>query len=261
MCNVAIPLPPVVSTALPPQALPINNLERMRMVAIPIPPSVVPAPNMDWLEQMHNATIPHPPSSSMEMMDVWPQPSSNIGHTQQSTSTEVADSQRQLCMITGGGARSWLYIGFWYSRSQADMRPALKHCGRHHAGDMPTLDEHQALEQRWPLYTWGVTLTSRVVWKSVLGYGGAGSPHTGDHITGKLQSIVAGISPQHHADFQQTRGARIFPIVHEYFWHTWPLQQLSMGDQIDEWMEEKVSTYMITARSAAVVCLVKTQDA
>ncbi|KAI6106827.1 hypothetical protein EDD16DRAFT_1712871 [Pisolithus croceorrhizus] len=41
------------------------------------------------------------------------------------------------------------------------------------------------------------------------------------------------------------RGASIFPIAHKYFQHTWPLQWLSMGDQIDEWMEEKVSAYMI----------------
>ncbi|KAI6096450.1 hypothetical protein EV401DRAFT_1895745 [Pisolithus croceorrhizus] len=52
-------------------------------------------------------------------------------------------------------------------------------------------------------------------------------------------------SPQYHSDFQQMRGARIFPIAHEYF------QRLSMGDRIDEWMEEKVSAYMIAARSAA----------
>ncbi|KAI6107106.1 hypothetical protein EDD16DRAFT_1523420 [Pisolithus croceorrhizus] len=252
MCNVAIPLPPVVSTALPPQALPINNLERMRMVAIPIPPSVVPAPNMDWLEQMHNATIPHPPSSSMEMMDVWPQPSSNI---------DLISPWRQYRggHKPGGGARSWLYIGFWYSRSQADMRPALKHCGRHHAGDMPTLDEHQALEQPAEWYG-NLCLDMEELDHLIL-------------VTISQESFSPLLlacfvfpwwvdrSPQHHADFQQTRGARIFPIVHEYFWHTWPLQQLSMGDQIDEWMEEKVSTYMITARSAAVVCLVKTQDA
>ncbi|KAI6156213.1 hypothetical protein EDD17DRAFT_1512670, partial [Pisolithus thermaeus] len=58
-------------------------------------------------------------------------------------------------------------------------------------------------------------------------------------------------SPQYHSDFQQMRGTRIFPIAHEYFQHTWPLQWLSMGDWIDEWMEEKVSAYMIAARSAA----------
>ncbi|KAI6111646.1 hypothetical protein EDD16DRAFT_1710338 [Pisolithus croceorrhizus] len=50
-------------------------------------------------------------------------------------------------------------------------------------------------------------------------------------------------SLQYMVDFQQMRSARIFPIAHEYFQHTWPLQQLSMGDWIDEWMEEKVSAY------------------
>ncbi|KAI6112550.1 hypothetical protein F5141DRAFT_1062966 [Pisolithus sp. B1] len=40
---------------------------------------------------------------------------------------------------------------------------------------------------------------------------------------------------------------------HAYLWcqedqHTWPLHQLSMGDQIDEWMEEMVSAYMIAVR-------------
>ncbi|KAI6166306.1 hypothetical protein EDD17DRAFT_1505229 [Pisolithus thermaeus] len=43
----------------------------------------------------------------------------------------------------------------------------------------------------------------------------------------------------------------IFPIAHKYFQHTWPLQWLSMGDQIDEWMEEKVSAYMIMVRGVA----------
>ncbi|KAI6116440.1 hypothetical protein F5141DRAFT_1062491 [Pisolithus sp. B1] len=46
-------------------------------------------------------------------------------------------------------------------------------------------------------------------------------------------------SLQYMADFEQMRGTRIFPIAHEYFQHMWPLQQLSMGDRIDEWMEEK----------------------
>ncbi|KAI6097557.1 hypothetical protein F5141DRAFT_1067211 [Pisolithus sp. B1] len=59
-------------------------------------------------------------------------------------------------------------------------------------------------------------------------------------------------SLQYMADFEQMRGARIFPIAHEYFQHTWPLQQLSMGDWIDEWMEEKVSAHMIAVRG--VVC-------
>ncbi|KAI6127213.1 hypothetical protein F5141DRAFT_1060795 [Pisolithus sp. B1] len=49
-------------------------------------------------------------------------------------------------------------------------------------------------------------------------------------------------SLQYMADFKQMRGTRIFPIAHEYF------QWLSMGDWIDEWMEEKVSAYMIAVR-------------
>ncbi|KAI6106828.1 hypothetical protein EDD16DRAFT_1523580 [Pisolithus croceorrhizus] len=65
MQSVAIPLPPAASTASPPQPLPINNLERMKMVVILIPPSMTP------------------------------------DHPQQSISTEVADSQRQPFMITG----------------------------------------------------------------------------------------------------------------------------------------------------------------
>ncbi|KAI6135258.1 hypothetical protein EDD17DRAFT_1771906 [Pisolithus thermaeus] len=434
MCNVAIPLPPVVSAALPSQPPPINNLERMRMAAIPIPPSAVPAPNMDQLERMCNATIPHPPSSpinnlermrmvaiptppstvpapnmdrlermcnatiplppssSMEMVDAQPQPSSNIGYPQQSTSTEVADSQRQPCTITGedinqGEEPDHGHTLDFGTPDRGQIQDLLLNAV---AGDMPTPDEHQALEQAglatsdaddnflhvlhtfklrhgvgfpssnipydmdldrhimqamcqisadicqlvrsWVQhveasqytvdmidllevsqhphvgyslepYTGGPPYPSQqstiemaivylgccieVVWKSALGYGGAGSPHTGDHITGKLQSIVASMlpclpminqishfipnwmprspnkyagsvfpwwvdrSPQYHSDFQQMRGTRIFPIAHEYFQHTWPLQQLSMGDRIDEWMEEKVSAYMIAARSAA----------
>ncbi|KAI6109340.1 hypothetical protein EDD16DRAFT_1522564 [Pisolithus croceorrhizus] len=424
MHNVAIPLPPVVSTALPSQPPPINNLERMRMAAIPVPPSTVPAPNMDQLERMCNATIPHPPSSpinnlermrmaaipippsvvpapnmdrlermcnaaiphppslSMEMMDAQPQPSSNIGYPQQSTSTEVANSQRQPCTITGEDInqgeepdRSHT-LDFGTPDHRADMRPALKCCGRHHAGDMPTPDEHQALEQAglatsdaddnflrvlhmfklWHgagfpssnipydtdldghimramcqisanicqlvrsrvqhveagQYTVDMIDLLEVSWHPHVGYslepytGGPPYPsqqsaiemaivYLGCHIECMVIHLLgmprpsnwpaewygnlcldmishfipnwmprspnkyAGFvfpwwvdrSPQYHADFQQIRGARIFPIAHEYFQHTWPLQQLSMGDQIDEWMEEKVSAYMITARSAA----------
>ncbi|KAI6159468.1 hypothetical protein EDD17DRAFT_1511164 [Pisolithus thermaeus] len=93
----------------------------------------------------------------------------------------------------------------------------------------------------------------------ISGAEGAGTPHPGNHIMGKLQSHFASMlsciftvpkgpdgSLQYIADFEQMRGARIFPIAHEYF------QWLSMGDQIDEWMEEKVSAYMIAVRG--VVC-------
>ncbi|KAI6120375.1 hypothetical protein EV401DRAFT_1887659 [Pisolithus croceorrhizus] len=416
MQSVAIPLPPVASAALPPQPLPINNLERMKMAVILIPPSMAPAPNMDQLERMHNATIPHAPSSRMEMMDAQPQPSLNTDHPQQCTSTEVTDSQRQPCTITGEDINQGeepdcsctVDFGTPNCRQLQDLLLNAV------AGDVPTLEECQALEQvelatsdadddlllllilaisfacashiqimawcwlppsnipynkdldghiMWAMwwisadiqhlvrsqvqhveagqytvdmidllevsqhphvgyslqsYTGGppypsqqstiemaiVYLGCRIECAVIHLLEGAGSPHTGDHITGKLLSIVASMfpcipvmprgpgaisglgstdstqclsddrpdiplhskldaqwvdrSPQYHAEFQQMRGVRIFPIAHEYFQHTWPLQWLSVGDQIDEWMEENVSAYMIAARSVAVVCLVKT---
>ncbi|KAI6100517.1 hypothetical protein F5141DRAFT_1066121 [Pisolithus sp. B1] len=322
MQSVAIPLPPVAPAALPPQPPPTSNLERMKMVVIPIPPSMAPAPNMDWLERMHNVAIPHAPSSRMEMMDVQPQPSLNTDHPQQSTSTKVTNSQRQPCMIIGEDINQ---------------------------GDMPTLEEHQALEQAelatsdadddflcvlhtfksWhgagfpPLnIPYDKDLDGHIMWamrwisadiqhlvRSQVQHVEAGQymvdmidllevsqhPHVGyglqsytgedqaqfqDEVrqiplstfwminqishfipnwTPRSSNKYAGFvfpwwvdrSPQYHAEFQQMRGTRIFPIAHEYFQHTWPLQWLSMGDQIDEWMEEKVSAYMITARSVA----------
>ncbi|KAI6099465.1 hypothetical protein EV401DRAFT_2081403 [Pisolithus croceorrhizus] len=401
MCNAAIPHPPLS---------PINNLERMRMVAIPTPPSAAPAPNMDRLERMHNATIPLPPSLSMEMVDARPQPSSNIGYPQQSTSTEVADSQRQPCTITGEDINQGeepdrgrtLDFG---TPDRGQIRDLLLNAV---AGDMPTPDERQALEQAGLATSDADDNFLRVLhtFKSRHGVGFPSSnipynmdldghikpgqytvdmidllevsrhPHVGyslepytggppypsrqsaiemaivylgcciecavihllgmprpsdwpaewygnlrldmeelDHLilvtisrasfspllpacyhaylrckedqarfqdevrqiplgafrmidqishfipnwTPRSPNKYAGFvfpwwvdrSPQYHSDFQQMRGARIFPIAHEYFQHTWPLQRLSMGDRIDEWMEEKVSAYMITARSAA----------
>ncbi|KAI6165081.1 hypothetical protein EDD17DRAFT_1506408 [Pisolithus thermaeus] len=462
------PLPPVVSTALPSQPPPINNLERMRMAAIPIPPSMVPAPNMDRLERMRNAAIPHPPlspinnlermrmvaiptppstvpapnmdrlermrnaaiplppSSSMEMVDARPQPSSNIGYPQQSTSTEVADSQRQPCTITGEDINQGeepdrgrtLDFG---TPDRGQIRDLLLNAV---AGDMPTPDERQALEQAGlatsdaddnflrVLHTFKsrhgagfpssnipydmdldrhivramrrISADIRQLVRSRVQHVEAGQytvdmidllevsrhPHVGyslepytggppypsrqsaiemaivylgcriecavihllgmprpsdwpaewygnlrldmeelDHLIlvtisresfspllpacyhaylrckedqarfqDEVQQIPLGAfrmidqishfipnwtprspnkyagfvfpwwvdrSPQYHSDFQQMRGARIFPITHEYF------QRLSMGDRIDEWMEEKVSAYMIVARSAA----------
>ncbi|KAI6098299.1 hypothetical protein EV401DRAFT_1895292 [Pisolithus croceorrhizus] len=155
MHNVAIPLPPVVSTALPSQPLPINNLERMRMVAIPVPPSTVPAPNMDRLEQMRNAAIPHPPSSPinnlerMRMAAIPIPPSAVPGYPQQSTSTEVTNSQRQPCTITGEDINQGeepdhgctLDFG---TPDRGQIQDLLLNAV---AGDMPTPDEHQALEQ------------------------------------------------------------------------------------------------------------------
>ncbi|KAI6137280.1 hypothetical protein F5141DRAFT_1060138 [Pisolithus sp. B1] len=262
------------------------------------------APNMDRLEQMHNATIPQVPLMRIEMMDVQPQPSSltgcNVDHPQQSTSIEVMDGWTQPSAITGDNinqGKSQIMVIQWTSGHADD---------RHLVGDMPTPDEHQALE--WAelaasdvnddfllllilgmsFYldghivdsfigcTMTIQLANRVVCQPALGYEGAGTPHPGDHIAGKLQSHFASMfscifkminqislfipnwmprspnkyagfvfpwwvdgSLQYTADFEQMRGARIFPIAHEYFQHTWPLQQLSMGDQIDEWMEEK----------------------
>ncbi|KAI6117124.1 hypothetical protein EDD16DRAFT_1520169 [Pisolithus croceorrhizus] len=285
MHNVAIPLPPVVSTALPSQPPPINNLERMRMVAIPIPPSMVP------------------------------------GYPQQSTSTKVADSQRQPCTITGEDINQG---------EEPDHGHTLDF------GDMPTLDEHQALEQHgvgFPSsnipyntdldghivqlvrsqvqhieagqYTVNMIDLLEVLWHPHVGY--SLEPYTRaewygtlhldmkeldhlilvtisqasfspllpacyhaylrckedqaqfqDEMIDQISHFIpnwmprspnkyAGFvfpwwvdrSPQYHSDFQQMRGTRIFPIVHKYFQHTWPLQWLSMGDQIDEWMEEK----------------------
>ncbi|KAI6158819.1 hypothetical protein EDD17DRAFT_1511856 [Pisolithus thermaeus] len=367
MQSVAIPLPPVASAALPPQPLPINNLERMKMAVILIPPSMAPAPNMDQSERMHNATIPHAPSSRMEMMDAQPQPSLNTDHPQQCTSTEVTDSQRQPCTITGEDINQGeepdcsctVDFGTPNCRQLQDLLLNAV------AGDVPTLEECQALEQvelamsdvdddflhvlhtfkswhgagfppsnipynkdldghiMWAMwwisadiqhlvrsqvqhveagqytvdmidllevsqhphvgyslqsYTGGppypsqqstiemaiVYLGCRIECAVIHLLEGAGLPHTGDHITGKLLSIVASMFPcipvmPRGPEFQQMRGVRIFPIAHEYFQHTWPLQWLSVGDQIDEWMEENVSAYMIAARSVAAVFKEKRQ--
>ncbi|KAI6127602.1 hypothetical protein EDD16DRAFT_1748941 [Pisolithus croceorrhizus] len=427
MRNAAIPHPP---------SSPINNLERMRMVAIPTPPSTVPAPNMDRLERMRNAAIPLPPSSSMEMVDARPQPSSNIGYPQQSTSTEVADSQRQPCTITGEdinqgeepdrgrtldfgtpdrgqirdlllnavadimqeiclhqmsvklwNRRDWLHqmrmtifcVCFTRSnrgmvrasppqispttqdldghivqamrRISADIRQLVRSRVQHVEAGQYTVDMIDLLEvSRHPHvgyslepYTGGPPYPSRQsAIEMAIVYLGCriecavihllGMPRPSDwpaewygnlrldmeeldHLilvtisresfspllpacyhaylrckedqarfqdevrqiplgafrmidqishfipnwTPRSPNKYAGFvfpwwvdrSPQYHSDFQQMRGARIFPIAHEYFQHTWPLQRLSMGDRIDEWMEEKVSAYMITARSAA----------
>ncbi|KAI6103452.1 hypothetical protein F5141DRAFT_1065263 [Pisolithus sp. B1] len=342
MQSVAIPLPPVASAALPPQPLPINNLERMKMVVIPIPPSMAPAPNMDQLERMHNAAIPHAPSSRMEMMDAQPQPSLNTDHPQQSTSTEVTDSQRQPCMITGEDINQGEEPDHGHTVDFGDM-PTLEECqalewvelamsdvdddflralhmfkSQHGAGFPPLnipydkdLDRHIMQAMQWisadiqhlvrsrvqhveagqytvdmidllevsqhphvgyslQPYTGGPPYPSQqsVIEMAIVYLGcciecvvihlleGAGSPHTGDCIAGKFLSIVSSMFPgipvmPRGPEFQQMRGTRIFPIAHEYFQHTWPLQQLSMGDQIDEWMEEKVSAYMIMVRSVA----------
>ncbi|KAI6129901.1 hypothetical protein EDD17DRAFT_1514551 [Pisolithus thermaeus] len=225
-------------------------------------------------------------------------------HPQQSTSTKVTNSQRQPCMITGEDINQ---------------------------GDMPTLEEHQALEQA-ELAMSDVDDNFLCVLHTFKLWHGAGFPPSNipydkdldGHIISQVQHVEAGQymvdminllekeldhlilvtvlqesfcpllpacfhaylrcqedqishfipnwmprspnkyvgfvfpwwvdrSPQYHAEFQQMMGTRIFPIAHEYFQHTWPLQWLPMGDRIDEWMEENVSAYMIVVRSAAAI--------
>ncbi|KAI6019095.1 hypothetical protein EDC04DRAFT_2607615 [Pisolithus marmoratus] len=340
---VAIPNPPSVTLPIsnlerlkmavipnPPFATPpISNLERLKMVVIPNPPSVAPALHMDQLERLHNAMIPHLPSSRIEVTDVQSQPSSltvpafftyrgNVDHPQKSTSIQVMDGHRQPFTIIGNDINQGEEpdCGHTVDFGNPDCGQLWALLLNAIAGDMPTPDEHQALE-------WAELATSdmdddflrmlhtlksqhgpdfppsdipynkdldghimqalqwiaadiqhlvrsrvqhvqagqyRVVCQPVLGYEGAGSPHPGDHIMGKLQSHVASMfsciftmqrgpgfvfpwwvegSPQYPVDFQKMRGTRIFPTAHDYFQHTWPLQRLSMGDQIDEWMGEK----------------------
>ncbi|KAI6106612.1 hypothetical protein EDD16DRAFT_1708617 [Pisolithus croceorrhizus] len=209
----------------------------------------------------------------------------NVDHPHQSTSIEVVDGLTQPSMITEGDISQG---------EEPDHSPTVdfgnQDCRQLQAlflnavaGDAPTPDEHQALEQAglamsdadddwWyanlcldmkelehlilcqedqvqfqpevqqiPLSTfWMIDEISLFIpnWmpRSPNKYAGFVFPWWVD---GSLQYMV---------DFKQMRGARIFPIAHKYFQHTWPLQQLSMGDWIDEWMEEKVSAYMITVR-------------
>ncbi|KAI6013783.1 hypothetical protein BKA83DRAFT_4130147 [Pisolithus microcarpus] len=58
-------------------------------------------------------------------------------------------------------------------------------------------------------------------------------------------------SSQYPTDFQHLRGGRIFPIADEYFQYTWPAKNTSMGDQIDDWIEGQVYTYMKSLREIA----------
>ncbi|KAI6107923.1 hypothetical protein F5141DRAFT_1064220 [Pisolithus sp. B1] len=215
-----------VNTPTPPGGGSVDRMVAMR----------TPAPNMDHLERMCNATIPHAPSSRMEMMDAQPQPLLNTDHPQQSTSTKVTNSQRQPCMITG---------------EDINQGEEPDHGHTVDFGDMPTLEEHQALEQAelamsdvdddflCVLHTFKLWhgagfppsnipydkdldghIISRVqhveagqymvdminllevsqhphVGYSLQSYTGegAGSPHTGDRIAGKLLSIVASMFP------------------------------------------------------------------
>ncbi|KAI6016677.1 hypothetical protein BKA83DRAFT_4128842 [Pisolithus microcarpus] len=58
-------------------------------------------------------------------------------------------------------------------------------------------------------------------------------------------------SSQYPTDFQHLRGGRIFPVADEYFQYTWPAKNTSMGDQIDDWIEGQVYTYMKSLREIA----------
>ncbi|KAI6040142.1 hypothetical protein EDC04DRAFT_2998995 [Pisolithus marmoratus] len=116
----AIPNPPSAT-------LPISNLERLKMAVIPNPPSAAPALDMDWLEQLHNAMIPHPPSSRIEVTDVQSQPSSLTGDD--INQGEEPDHSHTVDFGNPNCGQLW-----------ALLLNAI-------AGDMPTPDEHQALEQ------------------------------------------------------------------------------------------------------------------
>ncbi|KAI6126520.1 hypothetical protein F5141DRAFT_1060269 [Pisolithus sp. B1] len=342
MCNATIPTPPACmpspQTASLPQPPPLNNLERMKIAVIPIPPSaatVPSAPNTDQLEEMCNAVIPQVPLARIEMMDEQLQPPSltggNVDHPHQFTSIEVVDGQTQPSTTTGDAptpdehqALEW--AGLATSNADDDFLHMLQTFKSQHGADFPPvhfpynkqLDRHIVQVQNVQAgqytvdmidllevlchphvgyslqpYTGGPPYPSRqsaiemaivylgcciecavihlLGWYANLcldmvmisGTEGAGTPHPGNHITGKLQSHFASmlscifmvprgpgfVSPwwvdgslQYTVDFKQMRGARIFPIAHKYF------QWLSMGDWIDEWIEEKVSAYMITVR-------------
>ncbi|KAI6102236.1 hypothetical protein F5141DRAFT_1065720 [Pisolithus sp. B1] len=395
MRSATIPTPSAISSAGSlPQPPPLNNLERMKIAVILIPPSAATAPNTDWLEQMCNAMIPQVPSARIEMMDEQLQPPAltggNVDHPHQSTSIEVADGQTQPSTITEGDISQG---------EEPDHGPTVdfgnQDCGQLRAlflnvvaGDVPTPDEHQALEQagldmsdldddflhtlqtfklqhgadfppmHFPynkqlnrhIISWvqnvqaGQYIVDMIDLLEVSCHPHVGyslQPYTGgwyanlcldmkelEHLilvtiswesfspilpacfhaylwcqedqvrfqaevrqiplgafwmineislfipnwTPRSPNKYAGFvfpwwvdgSLQYMVDFEQMRGARIFPIAHEYFQlisgaferhnvltllqHTWPLQWLSMGDRIDEWMEEKVSAYMITVR-------------
>ncbi|KAI6161598.1 hypothetical protein EDD17DRAFT_1509106 [Pisolithus thermaeus] len=136
MQSAAIPIPPVASAASPPQPPLLNNLERMEIAVILIPPSA--------------ATVL---SARIEMIDEQLQPPAltggNVDHPHQSTSIEVVDGQTQPSMITEGDISQG---------EEPDHSPTVDFGNQDHgqlqalflnavAGDVPTPDEHQALEQ------------------------------------------------------------------------------------------------------------------
>ncbi|KAI6106027.1 hypothetical protein EV401DRAFT_1892868 [Pisolithus croceorrhizus] len=157
MHNAVIPTPPGSATAPS-----MDRIEVMCSATIPTPPASAPkpcmdqmsqAPNTDWLERMHNAMIPQVPLARIEMMDEQLQPPAltggNVDHPHQSTSIEVADGQTQPSMITEGDISQG---------EEPDHGPTVDFGNQNHrqlqalflnvvAGDVPTPDEHQALEQ------------------------------------------------------------------------------------------------------------------
>ncbi|KAI6101890.1 hypothetical protein F5141DRAFT_1065842 [Pisolithus sp. B1] len=309
MQNAAIPIPPVASAASPPQPPLLNNLERMKIAVILIPPSAATAPNTDRLEQMRNATIPQALLVRTEMMDEQLQPPAltggNVDHPHQSTSIEVADGQTQPSAITGdaptpdehqaleqaGLATSdadddsdiQYLISSWVQNVQAvqytvDMINLLEVSCHPHVGyslqpytrGPPYPSQQSAIEMaivylgcciecvvihllgmpqpsNW-LTGWYANLCLDMMINEISLFIPNWMPRSPNKYAGFVFPWWVDGSLQYTADFEQMRGARIFPIAHKYFQHTWPLQQLSMGDWIDEWMEEKVSAYMITVR-------------
>ncbi|KAI6131352.1 hypothetical protein EDD17DRAFT_1509409 [Pisolithus thermaeus] len=324
MRSVAVPIPPVASAGSLPKPPLLNNLERMKVAVILIPPSAATAPNTDRLERMHNAVI-QVPLVRIEMMDEQLQPPAltggNVDHPHQSTSIEVVDGQTQPSTITGDVPtpdehQALEQAGLATSDSDDDFLRTLQTFKLWHGADFPpahfpynkqlnrhimqvmrqlaadirhvvssqvqnvqagqyTVDMIDLLEvschphvgyslqpyTRGPPYLsrqsaiemaivylgcciecavihllgWYANLCLDMVhfhfmlaWIKVMisGTEGAGTPHP----DGSLQ---------YTADFEQMRGARIFPIAHEYF------QRLSMGDWIDEWMEEKSTMQQI----------------
>ncbi|KAI6107893.1 hypothetical protein F5141DRAFT_1064202 [Pisolithus sp. B1] len=213
--------------------------QRMKIVVIPIPPSAAPGGNLD--------------------------------HPQQSTSIEVMDGQTQPSMITGDNINQGEEpdCGHTVDFGNPNCRQLQALFINAVAGDMPTPDEHQALEQA-ELATSDVNddfLCMLQTFKLQHGSNFPYNKHLDGHIISWVQHVQAGqytvdmidllevschphirvvcqlaLGYGHptnmqalffHVDFEQMRGTRIFPIAHKYF------QWLSMGHWIDEWMEEK----------------------
>ncbi|KAI6095706.1 hypothetical protein EDD16DRAFT_1516010 [Pisolithus croceorrhizus] len=300
-----------------------DRMEAMCRATIPTLPAGSPAPHMDRMVAMHNATIPPPhllahlPHKLTEWWPYKPQPSSITDHPQQSTSTKVADSQRQLSIITGNNINQGeepdcsCTVDFG-TPNHRQLQDLLLNAV---AGDMPTLDEHQALEQvelatldvdddcdaadvqhvQAGQYMVDMINLLEVSHHPHVGY--SLQPYTGGPPYPSQQSVIEMAIPTEwyanlcldmkeldhlipvtvswesfspllpaccHAYLQcQEDQAQFQDEVQQIplstFWmidqislfipnwmprlcvsmHTWPLQQLSMGDQIDEWMEEK----------------------